>query len=261
MPNDFLEKIILAKTALIARRRPYFEKLRSSLGSTTYNRYSIFKQAISRPGGINLIAEIKKASPSKGMIREDFDPGALAKTYQECGAAAFSVLTEEDFFLGKPAYLKLISDEYQVPSLMKDFFIDELQLFEARWCGASAVLLIAAILDDIKLKAMLQHAHALDLDCLVEVHDGVELDRALAMGAEIIGINNRNLRTFDVSLSVAETLIPRIPKGKVIVAESGITTHEQVNRLQALGANAVLIGETFMREKDVARKVREVMGT
>ncbi|MEI6437650.1 MAG: indole-3-glycerol phosphate synthase TrpC [Candidatus Omnitrophota bacterium] len=259
MHNDFLQQIIIKKSEYIARHRTRLEKLKINLELSAYSRYSVFKKAISKPGSINLIAEIKKASPSKGVIREDFDVGALAKTYQECGAAAFSVLTEEDYFLGKAAYLKQVCDEHQIPSLMKDFIIDELQLFEARLCGASAVLLIVAILDDDKLKALIAKAHALDLDCLVEVHEDKELDRALAAGAEIIGINNRNLRTFDVSLSVAEGLIPRIPKDKVIVAESGISTHAQVMRLKDLGANAVLIGETFMREKDVARKVKEVM--
>ncbi len=260
MPNDFLEKIIQKKTGLIDRRREYYVRIRENLERSSYSRYSVFKKAIAKPGGINLIAEIKKASPSKGVIREDFDVGSLATAYQQSGASAFSILTEEDFFLGKTAYLKQVSDEFQIPSLMKDFIIDELQLFEARLCGASAVLLIVAILDDAKLKNLLAKAHSLDLDCLVEVHDEKELDRAVTAGAEIIGINNRDLRTFEVSLSVAEGLIPRIPKDRVVVAESGISTHAQVMRLRDLGANAVLIGETFMRERDVARKVKAVMG-
>ncbi|MBF0593465.1 MAG: indole-3-glycerol phosphate synthase TrpC [Candidatus Omnitrophica bacterium] len=261
MPNDFLDQIIRQKTEAITRRRGYYQNIKSNLDRSVYTRYSLFKKTIAKPGNINLIAEIKKASPSKGLIREDFNVGMLAKAYQESGAAAFSILTEENFFLGKPAYLKQVSDEFQLPTLMKDFVIDELQLFEARYCGASAVLLIAAILDDARLTQFMAKAHALDLDCLVEVHDRAELGRALAAGAEIIGINNRNLRTFDVSLSVAEGLIPLVPKDKVIVAESGISTHADVLRLKALGANAVLIGETFMRSKDVASKVKEVMGT
>ncbi|MBF0387652.1 MAG: indole-3-glycerol phosphate synthase TrpC [Candidatus Omnitrophica bacterium] len=252
--------MIQKKSGHIARKREYYEKLKRNLASTSYNRYSVFKKAISRPGVINLIAEIKKASPSKGVIRPDFDPLGLAKAYQDSGAAAFSILTEEDYFLGKTAYLKQVSDEFQVPSLMKDFVIDELQLFDARFCGASAVLLIVAILDDDRLKAFIARAHELDLDCLVEVHDEPELARALAAGAEIIGVNNRDLRTFAVSLTVSERLIPMIPKDRVIVAESGISTPEQVRRLKDLGANAVLIGETFMRERDIARKVKEVMG-
>ncbi|MBF0595845.1 MAG: indole-3-glycerol phosphate synthase TrpC [Candidatus Omnitrophica bacterium] len=259
MPNDFLDKIIRQKTEAIAHRLSYYQNLKSNFERSTYSRYSLFKKTIAMPGKIHLIAEIKKASPSKGIIREDFDVGALATAYQDSGASAFSVLTEEAFFQGKPAYLKRVSDEFQLPTLMKDFIIDELQLFEARYCGASAVLLIVAILDDGLLKQLIAKAHALDLDCLVEVHDRQELDRAVAAGAEIVGINNRNLRTFEVSLKVCEALIPLVPKDKVIVAESGISTHADVLRLQELGANAVLIGETFMRERDVARKVKEVM--
>ena len=259
MPNDFLDQIIRKKTALIARRRSHYENIRANLERSQYSRYSIFKKVISNSANINLIAELKKASPSKGVIREHFDVGSLAQAYQDSGAAAFSVLTEEDFFQGKPEYLRRVSQEFQLPTLMKDFIIDELQLFEARLCGASAVLLIVAILDDAPLKALLSRAHSLDLDCLVEVHDGEELERALGAGAEIIGINNRNLHTFEVSLSVSEALVPRIPEGKVIVSESGISTHAEVMRLKALGVHAVLIGETFMREKDVARKVKEVM--
>ena len=259
MPDDFLDKIIQKKTELMARRRGYYENLKANLERSAYSRYSIFKKAVSRPGPINLIAEIKKASPSKGLIRTDFNLTGLAQAYQNSGAAAFSILTEEDFFLGKPAYLKQVSAEFNLPTLMKDFIIDELQLFEARLNGASAVLLIVAILDDIRLKSLLAKAHSLDLDCLVEVHDGKELDRALSAGAEIIGVNNRDLRTFEVSLSVAEGLIPRIPRDRVIVAESGISTHAEVLRLKELGANAVLIGETFMRANDVGRKVKEVM--
>jgi indole-3-glycerol phosphate synthase len=257
--DNFLASIIEKKRAAVERRRSHLETFRGNLERSQYSRYSVFRKAISRQGRINLIAEIKKASPSKGLIRDDFDVAALAQAYQDAGAAAFSVLTEEDYFQGKPAYLKRVSDEFRLPALMKDFIIDEMQLFEARMYGASAVLLIAAILDDAQLRAFLLKAHALDLDCLVEVHDAQELDRALSVGAEIIGINNRNLRTFEVSLSVSEELIPRIPKDRVIVAESGISTHAEVVHLQQLGANAVLIGETFMRSKDVAQKVKEVM--
>lgn len=259
MADDFLKKILLRKREIIEQRRGYFENLRTNLSKSTYNRYSIFKRSISVPGRVNLIAEIKKASPSRGLIRDDFDPMFIAKAYEDAGAAAFSVLTEEDFFLGRPAYLKRITEEFHLPALMKDFVIDDLQLFEARFCGASAVLLIVAALEDVQLKALLDLAHSLDLDCLVEVHDATELERALCAGAEIIGVNNRNLRTFDVSLSVAEDLISRIPRDKVIVGESGIKTHDDVKRLAAAGAHAVLIGETFMREKDIARKVKDVM--
>lgn len=260
MAPDFLKTIVIKKKELLGLRRSYYENLRKNIVRSTYTRYAVFKKAISRTGQVNLIAEVKKASPSKGLIRDDFDPMMIARAYQDAGADAVSVLTEEEFFQGKPAYLKKISEASRLPTLMKDFIVDELQLFEASFAGASAVLLIAAILDNAQLKDFTAVARGLDLDCLVEVHDEAELDRVLSSGAEIVGINNRNLRTFDVSLEVSETLIPRIPKDKVIVAESGIASFLEVKRLGEIGAHAVLIGETFMREKDIVRKVKEVMG-
>ncbi|MBF0620251.1 MAG: indole-3-glycerol phosphate synthase TrpC [Candidatus Omnitrophica bacterium] len=259
MSHDFLNRIIDFKRVDIDARRPYLENLRAQISRTEYVRYSVFKRQISRPG-MNLIAEIKKASPSKGVIRDDFSVEGLARAYEEAGAAAISVLTEEKYFLGRPAYLKTVSEKFHTPTLMKDFIIDELQLFEARYCGASAILLIVAILDDGRLKALLDQAHALDLDVLVEIHNEEELVRALQSGAEIIGINNRDLRTFNVDIAVSERIIPQIPKGKVIVAESGIRTYDEVKRLAEAGAHAVLIGETFLKERDVARKVLDVMG-
>ena len=259
MHNDFLHTIVTKKREQISARRAYYENLKNHLEKSEYGRYGLFKKAISKSGRMNLIAEIKKASPSRGVIRDDFNPEDIARAYEKAGADALSVLTEEDFFQGKAAYLKRISNVARIPTLMKDFLIDELQLFEARYCGASAVLLIVAILSDAQLKDLYQVATALDLDCLVEVHDEAELERSLLLGAEIIGINNRDLHSFDVALTTSEKLIPRIPKDKVIVAESGIKTHADVKRLKELGASAVLIGETFMRERDIIAKVKEVM--
>ena len=259
MHNDFLHTIVTKKREQISARRAYYENLKNHLEKSEYGRYGLFKKAISKSGRMNLIAEIKKASPSRGVIRDDFNPEDIARAYEKAGADALSVLTEVDFFQGKAAYLKRISNVARIPTLMKDFLIDELQLFEARYCGASAVLLIVAILSDAQLKDLYQVATALDLDCLVEVHDEAELERSLLLGAEIIGINNRDLHSFDVALTTSEKLIPRIPKDKVIVAESGIKTHADVKRLKELGASAVLIGETFMRERDIIAKVKEVM--
>ena len=259
MKNDFLDDIVKQKRALIEEKKSYYSSLEKNLQETAYNRYSLFKRQIGQPGRINLIAEIKKASPSQGLLREDFNLMAIAKTYVDHGAAAISVLTEEKFFLGKPAYLKQVSDNFSVPVLMKDFMVDERQFFEARHLGASAVLLIAAILKDAELNQFLKVSAALDLDCLVEVHDAKELERALKAGAEIVGINNRDLTTFAVDMKTCEQLILKIPKDKVIVAESGIKTHDEVKKLQTLGAHAVLIGETFMREKDIGRKIKEIM--
>jgi indole-3-glycerol phosphate synthase len=228
------------------------------MDKTEYPYYGVFKKCISVPGKVNLIAEVKKASPSKGIIRDDFDPDAIARAYVSCRVAAMSVLTEEKYFQGKPAYLKMISEKFNVPTLMKDFIVDDLQLYEARYCGASAALLIVAALTDAELKNLMAACRRLDLDALVEVHDKGELDRALDVGAEIIGINNRNLHTFKVDLATSEGLIPFIPKDRVVVAESGISTFEEVARLGKAGAHAVLIGETFLRERDVAAKVRHV---
>jgi indole-3-glycerol phosphate synthase len=260
MPNDFLDTIVAKKRAFIDSRRAYYENIKAHLDKTAYSRYGVFKQAITRPDDIALIAEIKKASPSKGVIRDDFNVEAIARAYEKAGAAALSVLTEEEFFQGKAAYLKKASAEVGLPTLMKDFLIDELQLFEARYCGASAVLLIVAILDDNALGRLLRAAHSLDLDCLVEIHDKAELDRALKAGADIIGVNNRDLRSFATSLAVAQELVPLIPQDKVVVAESGIKDFQDVKSLQELGADAVLIGETFMKERDIVGKVKEVMG-
>jgi len=257
--SDFLKTILEKKRVHNERKRLFYDNLKKHLDETPYERYGLFKMGISRPGQINLIAEIKKASPSKGILREDFNVDALAQIYQDCGAAAISVLTEEDYFLGKTAYLKQVSEKFSTPTLMKDFIIDEGQIYEGRYCGASAVLLIVAALTDAQMKYLLAVGAKLDVDCLVEVHGTDELDRALMCGAEIIGINNRDLHTFQVDLGTSEKLIPRIPKGKVIVAESGISTHAEVERLKAAGAHAVLIGETFLKEKDVAKKVKEVM--
>jgi indole-3-glycerol phosphate synthase len=259
MTNDFLNTIVTKKRVLIASRRAYYENLRSHLVKSAYSRYGVFKKSISRPGEIALVAEIKKASPSKGVLRDDFNVAEIARAYEQAGASALSVLTEEEFFQGKPAYLKQVSETIHLPTLMKDFFIDELQLYEARYCGASAVLLIVAILDDEQLGFLLHSAHGLDLDCLVEVHDEAELKRALKAGADILGVNNRDLRSFDTSLGVAEKLIPMIPDDKVIVAESGIRSYQDVMRLKELGTDAVLIGEAFMKERDIVSKVKEVM--
>lgn len=260
MVNDFLEKIIVYKRELLKEKQAYYENLKKNIDLAKHSHYHIFKKAISKPGAINLIAEVKKASPSRGIIREDFDAVKIGKTYAQNGAAAISVLTEDKFFLGRFAYLRDVSDAVQVPTLMKDFVIHEHQVYEATVYGASAILLIVAILSNDEIKRLTATAHSLGLDCLVEVHDEEELDRALAVNAEIIGINNRNLHSFAVDKKTSERLVARIPKGKIVVAESGLESHEDIARLRELGVHAVLIGETFMKSEDIAKKVREVMG-
>lgn len=258
--HSYLEKILAVKRQAIDVRRLMLENIRKNTATTTHSQYSFFKKAIHEPGQIALIAEIKKASPSKGMIRQEFSAKYLAQAYAKAGADAISVLTEEHFFCGRPDYARIAADESGLPVLAKDFFIDELQIHEAFSYGAKAILLIMAILTDVEIKRFLAVAGELDMDCLVEVHTEEELGRAMACGAEIIGVNNRDLRTFDVDLNIGEKIIQQIPENYVKVVESGIATHDDVMRFQQVGANAVLIGEAFMREKDVVTKVKEVMG-
>jgi indole-3-glycerol phosphate synthase len=257
--NDFLEKILLYKRELLNEKKAYYENLKKNIDSAKHTHYHVFKKAVSKPGTMNLIAEVKKASPSRGIIREDFDALKIAKIYEKNQAAAISVLTEDKYFLGKSSYLKDISDTVRVPTLMKDFIIHEHQIYEASVCGASALLLIVAILSNQELKSLMSTAHKLGLDCLVEVHDEDELKRALAVDAEIIGINNRDLHTFVVDKKTTERLAPMVPKGKVIVAESGLDSFDDIKRLGKLGVHAVLIGETFMKAQDIGGKIREIM--
>jgi len=259
MHTSFLETIVAEKKRVVAQKKALYDRIRVPLSSTTYPRYALFKKAITKPGVLSLIAEIKKASPSKGLIRADFDVRTIAQTYADAGVSAISVLAEEKYFLGSPSYVKIVSDTVGVPVLAKDFFIDEGQIYEARFNGASAILLIMAILDDATVRSFIATAHQLDLDCVVEVHSSDELARAIACGADIIGVNNRDLRSFSVDIAVAESLIPRIPHGVTRVVESGISTHADIERIKTIGADAVLIGETFMKERDIARAIKDVM--
>ncbi|MDP3062863.1 MAG: indole-3-glycerol phosphate synthase TrpC [Chloroflexota bacterium] len=210
---------------------------------------------------VRLIAEVKKASPSRGLLRADFDPVALATTYAENGAAAVSVLTDPRF-QGTLEHLAVVKSALQprgVPVLRKDFILDAYQVHEARAYGADAILLIVAILSPDSLKELLRAAERFWMQCLVEVHDERELDVAVAAGAEVIGINNRDLHTFKTDLSVTERLAPRIPKGKIIVSESGIFTRDDVRRVGRLGVHAVLVGEALVTARDVAAKVRDLV--
>ncbi len=258
MSADFLKIMAVHKRALLASQKPYYDDLKKNAALGGRARRGIFKSAISKPG-TNLIAEIKKASPSRGIIREDFDVMTIARTYVDNNAAAISVLTEEKYFLGRMEDLRMVNEEFKVPTLMKDFIIDECQIVEASCNGAGAVLLIAAMLSDAQIKDLMQVARGLGLDCLVEVHDEGQLDRALKAGAAIIGVNNRDLDTLEVDLKNCLRMVPRIPKDKVVVAESGLKTHDDVQRAADAGAHAVLIGETFMASRDIGKKIREVM--
>jgi indole-3-glycerol phosphate synthase len=215
-----------------------------------------FRAALRSSPEPRIIAEIKRRSPSRGEIRPDFDPVACAEAYEEGGAAALSVLTDEHFFGGHLSFLSKLRGAVSLPLLRKDFTLDAYQVDEARVAGADAVLLIVAALTQEDLLALHARATGLSLDVLVEVHDEAQLERALDAGADLIGINNRDLKSFDADLSVTERLAPRIPEGTVVVAESGIYTPEDVRRLAEVGAHAFLVGESLMRQDDLRRAVR-----
>lgn len=244
-----LDDIVRDKRADLteAKRRTSVEQLRER--PLFHEPRRRFRDALtSKPRSI--IAEVKKASPSKGIIRSDFDPVAIAKRYAECGAAAISVLTEERYFQGHLDYLTRIRQQVALPLLRKDFLVDPYQLYEARAWGADAALLIVAILDDHQLAQLIWLADELNLAALVEVHTREELDRAAQAGAVLIGINNRDLQTFETSLETTERLAPHAPEGSLIVSESGIATAADLERLTRAGAGAFLVGETLMRSAD-----------
>jgi len=255
-----LDKIVATKRAEIARAkaaRPESE-LRARLADAP-PAWDFFA-ALAAEGPIKLIAEVKKASPSAGLIRADFDPVAIAKTYEAHGAACISVLTDEPHFHGRLEYLTAIRAAVCVPVLRKDFILDSYQLVEARVAGADAVLLIAECLDDCNLRKLFNEACELGMTPLVELYEPTNLPRVLEAGATLIGVNNRDLHTFEVDLEHTMRLRQQIPNDCVLVGESGIKTHADVERLEAAGVDAILVGESLMREPDIGAVVDRLMG-
>jgi len=251
--SDILQRILARKAEEIAERST--RVTRAELSARAYSMAPTrgFADAIEARLAIGepaVIAEIKKASPSKGVIRADFDPAAIATSYAQAGAACLSVLTDADFFQGCEDYLAQARAACELPVLRKDFVIDDYQVYEARAIGADAILLIVAALDDAHLLHLSLLAAELDLDVLVEVHDEAELERALDIPATLIGVNNRNLRTFETSLDTTLRLHPAVDYDRVIVAESGIHTREDVRALREAGIGTFLVGEAFMRADD-----------
>ena len=218
-----------------------------------------FRTAISAPGAVNLIAEVKKKSPSKGIIREDFHPVEIAETYAKNGASAISVLTDSRFFAGELGYLSVIRQAVDVPLLRKDFTLDAYHIYQARAAGADAILLIVAALTPSQLREFMEVAESVSLACLVEVHTPEELAVALEADAQIIGINNRDLRTFHTQIETTFRLRKAIPAGKIVVSESGIYTREDVASLREADVHAMLVGESLMRSSDIGRQVRRLL--
>jgi len=258
---DILKEIVQKKKEKILLAKQQFpeEDLKTKVGNLAATRP--FIEAIHKPRTISLIAEIKKASPSRGLLRENFNLAEIVSVYKETGVQAISVLTEEDYFSGNISYLNEVKNLADLPILRKDFILEPYQVYESRYFGADAILLIADLLTQEKLLELMQIASQLGLSYLVEVHTEKELKKVLKLkSVNLIGINNRDLHTLEVDFKTTEKLFPLIPKDKVVVVESGIKTYQDVLFLKILGVSAILVGEAFMQAQDIKKKVEEIMG-
>jgi indole-3-glycerol phosphate synthase len=260
--SDILAKIAAYKREEVATRKAArgLAEVEAAARAATAPRG--FRAALERahaPGRLALIAEIKKASPSKGLIRADFDPPTLARAYESGGAACLSVLTDEPSFQGADAYLVAARAAVALPCIRKDFLVDPWQVAESRALGADAILVILAMVDDALAAALMSEARRFGMDALVEVHDEAEMARAGRLGADLVGVNNRDLRSFVTDLAVTERLAPLTPGGALLVTESGIFSHDDVRRLERCGARAMLVGESLMRQADVTAATRALI--
>ena len=261
--TDILDKIVAVKRDEIsqARRQRDLASVRrdaEQLGGQRDFVGAVRKKIAAGQAGV--IAEVKKASPSKGVLRENFVPAAIAESYETHGAATLSVLTDVNFFQGSAAFLREARANCSLPVLRKDFMVDAYQVFESREMGADCILLIAAAIDDALMADLEAQAHALGMAVLVEVHDGAELDRALLLKTPLVGINNRNLRTFEVTLQTTLDLLPRVPADRLLVTESGIAGRGDVDRMRDANVHAFLVGEAFMRAPDPGKALAELFG-
>ena len=261
--SDILDKIVTAKAQEVAAAQlahPLAEvdaQARANPAPRGFERALRGKIAAGRPA---VIAEIKKASPSKGVLREAFDPPAIAAAYERAGAAGLSVLTDKPFFQGDPSFLVAARNACALPALRKEFIVDEYQVAESRALGADAILLIVAALEDAQMASLEDRALEYGMDVLVEIHDASELERALRLKTPLLGINNRNLRNFSVTLDTTFNLVPRVPADRLVVTESGIVTPRDVALMRAKGVNAFLVGEAFMRAPDPGAALTALFG-
>lgn len=257
---NVLDKIVAHKRVEIAAAKAARPLAELQTGVQYAAPVRNFLGALQAHHPLGLIAEVKRASPSAGLIRDDFDPVEIAKIYEENGAACISVLTDEHFFQGSLKYLEDIRKAVQLPVLRKDFILDPYQVYEARCSGADAILLIAECLEDAELRDLYELSHELSMETLIEVYEPQNVDRVLALSPRLMGVNNRNLQTFETSLEHTIQLRQKIPQEVLLVGESGIHTREDVLRLQNGGAHAILVGESLMRSADIGARVRSILG-